>query len=109
REKAAYNTSCSGEVSRLNGTSMTLYATAYVPSDAAPRKRPMSRLSVFEFSSLRTSVPETLPPKPASARRLRSEYVKRGRHGEKSQSSDVAAAVAASCCAMIAHGPKPSA
>jgi uncharacterized membrane protein len=69
----------------------------------------MSTLSEFCVSCVMSIVPDTLPPKLRSSRRLSRENIRRGRQCENPVSSTSDTAKKASCWAIRAHEPPPSA
>ena len=102
-ENAGKNTCCNGAAMRANGIRMTVVASAYVPSAAAPRTRPiMTLMSVRPACQIMFSA-KTLPAKPPSRRRLAVENVNDGRHGVSTHRRTVETTASASSWPTIAQ------
>ena len=79
------NTCCSGAAMRENGTRMTLVASAYVPTDAAPEETTDHDAADVTAGLIENVLPEDVARKAAQSARLAMEKLTLGRHGVRYQ------------------------
>ena len=101
-------TCCSGAAMRRNGVRITVVASVYAPSAAAPSTRAMRIPLTLRAVCQTMFCAKTLPANPLKRLKLAVEKPREGLQGFSTQSSVVEMAASASSWPTIAHAPDPA-